>query len=75
MNPTQLATIAAVDHVLAAPKEHIAKEPPLCLIEILDVLIEHLTALLPHVGLGWSLVELEILKGRAEKRLTGNMAR
>lgn len=69
MTATQTATVAAADHVINAPREHIALEPPECLLEILEVLIEHLTDMLPCIGIGWKVIELEILNGKTEKRL------
>lgn len=66
MTPTQEATVAAADHVLNATVADLAMEPPACLREILDVLTEHLTEI-HEIGIGWKIIQLEIMKGKLEK--------
>lgn len=50
-------------------------EPPECLLEIIDQITEDLEAMLPNVGLGWLLIELAVLRGKTEKRLTHSQRR
>lgn len=69
MTSVQTATIAAADHVIFAPAEWIAAEPPNCLQEILGAITDDLEAMLPMIGLGWKIIQLEILKAKTESRL------
>lgn len=68
MTPTQLETVAVADAVINAPQAHLDAEPRDCLLEIIDTCIEHLSAI-HEVGIGWKVIELEIMKGRIEKRI------
>jgi hypothetical protein len=68
MTATETATVAFADHILAAPQAHLDAEPPQCLLELLEVALDHLSAI-KEVGIGWKCVELEILKGKTEKKL------
>lgn len=66
MTPTQLATCAAADTVINAPAEHLALEPKDCLIEIIDVCLEHLSEF-HGVGVGWRVIQMTLLRDRVEK--------
>lgn len=61
-------TIAAADHILKAPPAWIEAEPPYCLLEILEVVIEHLNQI-REPGISRRVVQLELLKGATAKRL------
>jgi hypothetical protein len=57
------------DHLLAAPPEHLALETPEELIGVIDIAVANLEAHLPSPGLGWKLIDLELMKGQQQKRL------
>lgn len=69
MKPDLHGAIPFADHILQAPPEWIALEPPECLLELIEVGIEALQELLPHAGLGWKIIQLEILKDKTQKKL------
>ena len=39
------------------------------MIALCEIAARHLEAHLPHLGLGWKLIQLEMMKDRQEKRL------
>lgn len=68
MTAEQIATVAAADHILNAPPAWIEAEPPNCLLEILEVVSENLSRI-REVGIGWRVVQLELMKGVVEKKV------
>ena len=70
LTPTQVATIAAADHILNAPQEHIALEMEWLngqgLLDIIDVTIGNLSEI-QAVGVGWRVIELTLMRDRVEK--------
>lgn len=64
MTLTQERTLAFADHILNAPRAHLDAEPRACLLELIDVAIEHLKEI-PESGLpGWKILRLEGLRNK-----------
>ena len=61
--------IKFADDLINAPPEHLALETPEEVIALCEIAARHLEAHLPHLGLGWKLIQLEMMKDRQEKRL------
>lgn len=66
LTPTQKATVALANHILNAPPEHIAAEPPECLVELIDTIIENLNFM--DVGIGWLVIQLNLLRAKVEPK-------
>lgn len=68
LTPAQQATVTFADHLLNAPPEWIQAEPTDCLLELIEVGIEHLSAFCA-VGNGARIIDLELLKDRVKSKL------
>jgi hypothetical protein len=72
MTATQIATCAAADAILNAPQAHIDADPPACLLELVEVCLEHLD--FQEVGIGGRIIDLTLLKDKIEKDIAPELA-
>jgi hypothetical protein len=71
MTTEESNTVYAADSILMANPKHLAMEMrdyPACLLELVEVCIEHLTPI-RAVGIGGRIIDLEILKKKLQKIL------